>query len=324
MLFVKNMVFLDGAIATLAPDLDIFAEIANIVDALRREATASGSPAELRRRPDAWQPDMAAFKASIGLDQSATGLTYREIQQRREPPSGPASTSRRRRRSLAVEPPCGWSIARCSVDYDGRLSAHLPTAVRLLMVKADGCVVVHADGGAYKPLNWMTPRPADRGPRPMGRRQRLGRAAHHHDRGGAVGHQPRSRHRSGLCEGRRGGSPPGAAGRRTARRSRSGCGWCAASTRPTSGRSTSSATTPTGGRWRSRSSVAARSTASSSSPATSSAWTATPGCARCAASSSPRSIKPQARVVAEARGITCVEVDYDELRGVESRDLRLF
>ena len=46
-------------------------------------------------------------------------------------------------------------IARCSVDYTGRLSAHLPTATRLIMVKADGCVAVHADGGAYKPLNWM-------------------------------------------------------------------------------------------------------------------------------------------------------------------------
>ena len=46
-------------------------------------------------------------------------------------------------------------IARCSVDYNGRLSAHLPEAVRLIMVKADGCVAIHADGGAYKPLNWM-------------------------------------------------------------------------------------------------------------------------------------------------------------------------
>lgn len=46
-------------------------------------------------------------------------------------------------------------IARCSVDYQGRLSAHLPLATRLLMVKADGCVAIHADGGAYKPLNWM-------------------------------------------------------------------------------------------------------------------------------------------------------------------------
>jgi RecB family endonuclease NucS len=46
-------------------------------------------------------------------------------------------------------------IARCSVDYEGRLSAHLPLAVRLIMVKRDGCVAIHADGGAYKPLNWM-------------------------------------------------------------------------------------------------------------------------------------------------------------------------
>lgn len=46
-------------------------------------------------------------------------------------------------------------IARCSVDYEGRLSAHLPMATRLIMVKADGCVAIHADGGAYKPLNWM-------------------------------------------------------------------------------------------------------------------------------------------------------------------------
>ncbi len=48
-------------------------------------------------------------------------------------------------------------IARCSVDYVGRLTAHLPMAPRLLLVKADGSVSIHADGGAYKPLNWMTP-----------------------------------------------------------------------------------------------------------------------------------------------------------------------
>ena len=48
-------------------------------------------------------------------------------------------------------------IAKCSVDYDGRLSAHLPLATRLLLVKADGSVLVHSDGGSYKPLNWMSP-----------------------------------------------------------------------------------------------------------------------------------------------------------------------
>ncbi|WP_199041613.1 endonuclease NucS [Glycomyces salinus] len=48
-------------------------------------------------------------------------------------------------------------VARCQVDYTGRLSAHLPMADRLIIWKADGSVLVHADGGSYKPLNWMTP-----------------------------------------------------------------------------------------------------------------------------------------------------------------------
>ncbi|GAA4923994.1 hypothetical protein EV188_101522 [Actinomycetospora succinea] len=48
-------------------------------------------------------------------------------------------------------------IARCTVDYAGRLTAHLPSALRLLLVKADGSVSVHADDRAYKPLNWMSP-----------------------------------------------------------------------------------------------------------------------------------------------------------------------
>ena len=48
-------------------------------------------------------------------------------------------------------------IARCSVDYVGRLTAHLPPAVRLVMIKADGSVSIHADDRAYKPLNWMSP-----------------------------------------------------------------------------------------------------------------------------------------------------------------------
>jgi RecB family endonuclease NucS len=48
-------------------------------------------------------------------------------------------------------------VARCSVDYTGRLSAHLPLAARLLVCKADGSVLVHSDAGGYKPLMWMTP-----------------------------------------------------------------------------------------------------------------------------------------------------------------------
>ena len=48
-------------------------------------------------------------------------------------------------------------VARCEVDYSGRLAARLPESTRLLLIKADGSVLVHADAGGYKPLNWMTP-----------------------------------------------------------------------------------------------------------------------------------------------------------------------
>jgi RecB family endonuclease NucS len=48
-------------------------------------------------------------------------------------------------------------VARCQVDYAGRLSAHLPMATRVLMLKSDGSVLIHSDGGSYKPLNWMSP-----------------------------------------------------------------------------------------------------------------------------------------------------------------------
>jgi RecB family endonuclease NucS len=48
-------------------------------------------------------------------------------------------------------------IAQCSARYSGRLNAHLPLATRAIMVKADGSVLLHSDGGSYKPLNWMSP-----------------------------------------------------------------------------------------------------------------------------------------------------------------------
>ena len=48
-------------------------------------------------------------------------------------------------------------VASCAARYTGRLSAHLPLATRLLVVKADGSVLLHSDGGSYKPLNWMSP-----------------------------------------------------------------------------------------------------------------------------------------------------------------------
>ncbi|MEY2449604.1 MAG: ubiquinone biosynthesis protein [Acidimicrobiaceae bacterium] len=82
MLFVKNMMFLDGAIATLAPDLDIFGEIAEIS---MHFANTHGEhiAAELGLNPDDWQLDMTGVKASFGLDSSVETLTYRDLQDRR-------------------------------------------------------------------------------------------------------------------------------------------------------------------------------------------------------------------------------------------------
>jgi ubiquinone biosynthesis protein len=83
MLFVKNMVFLDGAIATLAPDLDIFAEVASI-SMLFAEKHGERIMSELGMAHDPdWEPDLTGFKASFGLDADTESFTYRDLQQQR-------------------------------------------------------------------------------------------------------------------------------------------------------------------------------------------------------------------------------------------------
>src|SRR5450631_1733858 len=95
----------------------------------------------------------------------------RSVAPRRPPPYGPrcgarhirapargATADGRRRSATGVgSRTMRLVVARCSVDYAGRLTAHLPLATRVLIVKADGSVLVHSDGGSYKPLNWMSP-----------------------------------------------------------------------------------------------------------------------------------------------------------------------
>ncbi|MBI2704578.1 MAG: AarF/ABC1/UbiB kinase family protein [Actinobacteria bacterium] len=103
MLFIKNMVFLDGAIASLAPDLDLFAEIANISMYF---ATTHGEriSADIGLDPDAWDMDLTGVRASFGVDpDEVTSLTYRDLQDRRETirsrfRDGDAGRRRRRRR----------------------------------------------------------------------------------------------------------------------------------------------------------------------------------------------------------------------------------
>src|SRR5918911_56803 len=74
-------------------------------------------------------------------------------------PHGRGHDTRAPRPSAAPNsvPPVRLIVARCEVRYSGRLSAVLPEALRLLMIKADGSVMVHSDAGGYKPENWMTP-----------------------------------------------------------------------------------------------------------------------------------------------------------------------
>src|ERR1700754_4496747 len=169
-------------------------------------------------------------------------------------------------------------VARCTVDYTGRLDAHLPEAVRLVMVKADGCVAVHADGGAYKSLNWMNAPNTlvDLGDRwvvtnPKGETLTIAfgevLADDRHELGADPGLQKDGveAHLQELLA----AAPPTIEPR--LRLGRPGAATATARSSP------------------SRSSAAARSTASSSWPGTSSGCTSTPRWARCAACSSPRS-----------------------------------
>ena len=132
-------------------------------------------------------------------------------------------------------------VARCEVNYTGRLTARLPEALRLLMIKADGSVLVHADAGGYKPLNWMTPptvieeEPGLIVVRKLKGDDRLeiriaeviSDSEHAMDTG---------RRRPG--EGRRRGASAGGAGRRARAGAARASGSCGASGRPTSGPST--------------------------------------------------------------------------------------
>jgi ubiquinone biosynthesis protein len=98
MLFVKNMVFLDGAITTLAPDLDIFAEVANIsLHFAEKHGERIMAELGMSHDPD-WQPDLTGFKASLGLDADVEGLTHRELLERRKKIN--ENLAKRDRRSL--------------------------------------------------------------------------------------------------------------------------------------------------------------------------------------------------------------------------------
>ena len=219
-------------------------------------------------------------------------------------------------------------VARCEVRYSGRLDAVLPEALRLLMIKSDGSVMVHADTGGYKPQNWMTPptvieeaRGRDRRPQARGRDR--GPPRHPHRRGRSPtsrttwARRPRSRRTaSSATSRRRSPSAPEHCGEgfRLVRRE-----W------PTDiGPVDLMCRDPEDG-WIA---VEIKRVATIDAVEQLSRYLERirldPAMGACRGVLAAQAIKPQARVLAEARGIACVEVDLAVLRGEREPDLTLF
>ena len=215
MLYVKNMVFLDGAMARLAPDLDLLGEIAKI-SMMFAERHGERLGRELGIDHTAVEINMDGVKAGFGVDASTDPLTYRELQARRE-------LIQKRMRDQVVRRVLGSRsvrlvIARCRSTTRVGSPRTCPRPTRLIMVKADGCVAIHADGGAYKPLNWMNAPNmlVDHGDHwtvtnPKGEQLTITLHEVLRDSRHELGDDP------GSAEGRRRGAPAGAARRRAAR-----------------------------------------------------------------------------------------------------------
>ena len=287
----------------------------------RGRATRTRSPA-----PTASTDCLAACERALEL-----GRRPRGPQPARARPAPGAARAHRSRLSafrILLAPAMRLIVARCSVDYSGRLSARLPEALRLVMLKADGSVLVHADARRLQAAE-LDDAADGRSRRSDGRivvrklkgedRLEIALAEVLHRR-----HARDGLRRRRAREGRRRGAPAGAA-RRRAGLVRRGLPARAArvADRHRPGRPDVPRRARTAGS-RSRSSASGRSTPSSSSRATSSGSGSTRRWPTAAACSRRRSIKPQARVLAEARGIDWVEVDLAELRGEREPALTLF
>jgi RecB family endonuclease NucS len=215
-------------------------------------------------------------------------------------------------------------IATCSVDYAGRLTAHLPMATRLLMVKADGSISIHCDDRAFKPLNWMNPpcRIAEEDGRwvvtgPKGDTLTITIEAVHSDIAHELGEEPglqKDGVEAHLQELLAANPETLAPGLRLVKREfftdigpvdllcKDAAGACVAVEIKRVGEIAGVEQLV---RYLERMDL-------------------DPTMSPVRGIFAAQSIKPQAHVLAEARGITCVEVDYDALRGIEKTVLSLF
>ena len=224
-------------------------------------------------------------------------------------------------------------IARCEVRYSGRLSAVLPEALRLLIVKADGSVLVHADAGGYKPLNWMTPPTViEEEGEPLGRIVVRKRAGSSEDRLDIHIAEVVSDTTHDM------GSPTDAAGlekdgveRDLQEALAAAPSWCGEGFRlvrrewPTDiGPVDLMCRDPDEG-WVA---VEIKRVGTIDAVEQLTRYLARirldPALGECRGVLAAGQIKPQARVLAEARGIACVEIDLAVLRGEREPDLRLF
>jgi endonuclease len=215
-------------------------------------------------------------------------------------------------------------IATCSVDYAGRLTAHLPMATRLLMVKADGSISIHCDDRAFKPLNWMNPpcrivEEADRWvvSSPKGETLTITLTEIHSDISHDLGTDPGLRkdgveaHLQELLAAHPETLEPGL--RLVRREHATDIGPVDLLCRDADDRCVAVEIKRVGEiagveqlvRYLERMAL-------------------DPGLAPVRGIFAAQSIKPQAQVLAASRGIACVEVDYDALRGIESDVLSLF
>lgn len=229
-------------------------------------------------------------------------------------------------------------VADCCAEYTGRLSASLPLAKRVLLIKADNSLLIFSEIGSYKPLNWMlspctikdiTPQDADDDPatptpekiirvQSTKTNDVLEVTLQHiysdetHDLGTDPGlrkdgvEDHLQRYLAEQIE--RIGRAPSS---------------CAVNTRPQSARWTSWPSTPTARMWPSRSNATAASTAWNSSRAIASCSTATP-CSPLFAASSPHRRSPRRRRCSPHRGFDCLLLDYDDMKGTDDGALRLF
>jgi RecB family endonuclease NucS len=218
-------------------------------------------------------------------------------------------------------------VARCEVTYTGRLTAYLPEALRLLVFKADGSVLVHADSGGYKPLNWMTPPTViEDGEAVIVVRKRAGRsedrleirilellAEFEHELGDDTGLEKDGVERH-LQEALAGAPEALEPGLRLARRE-----W------PTDVGPVDLMCRDTDDGW-----VAVEIKRVGTLEAVEQLCRylelirLDPALAACRGILAAQSMKPQARVLCETRGLACVEVDLEALRGVREPELTLF